>query len=49
MLSVFDENELKYYDIEIMVRSTKEDSEAYPQVGTHHKEINGSTNDDFIW
>lgn len=49
LLEVFKEEELKYYDIELMIRSNKEDSADYPKIGTHHKEINGSMNDDFVW
>lgn len=49
LLSVFNEDELKYYDIQLMVNSNKEASDDYPRIGSHHKEINGSTNEDFIW
>lgn len=49
LLSVFNEDELKYYDIQLMIKSNKEDSDDYPRIGSHHKEINGSTNEDFIW
>ncbi len=49
LLSVFDKDELKYYDIQLMIKSNKEKSDDYPRIGTHHKEINGSTNEDFIW
>lgn len=49
LLSVFDDDELKYYDIQLMIKSNKENSDDYPKIGSHHKEINGSTNEDFIW
>lgn len=49
LLSVFDKDELKYYDIQLMIKSNKDNSDDYPKIGSHHKEINGSTNDDFIW
>lgn len=49
LLDVFSEKELKIYDIELMIRSNKKDSEDYPRIGTHHKEINGSMNDEFVW
>lgn len=49
MLKEFTDDELKYYDIELMVKSNKDDSEDYPRIGTHHKEINGSMNEEFIW
>lgn len=49
MLGVFSKDELKYYDIQLIVYSNKESSEAYPIIGTHHKEINGNSNDDFVW
>ena len=48
LLKVFSEDELKYYDIQLMVKSNKE-NDAYPIIGTHHKEINGSTNENFVW
>ncbi len=49
MLSVFSKDELKYYDLELMVKSNNDESTVYPQMGTHHKEIDGSSNDNFIW
>jgi hypothetical protein len=49
MLEVFGEDELKYYDIQLMVRSNNDKSEVYPQIATHHKEINGESNAKFIW
>ncbi len=49
LLSVFDKDEQKYYDIQLIIRSDNDESEDYPKIGTHHKEINGSINDDFIW
>ena len=48
LLKVFSENELKYYDIQLIVKSNTA-NDAYPVIGTHHKEINGSTNDNFVW
>ena len=49
MLEVFSEDELKYYDIQLLVKSNNEKSEVYPQIATHHKEINGESNGKFIW
>lgn len=49
MLEVFSKDELKYYDIELMIHSNNNKSEVYPKVGTHHKEINGESNASFIW
>lgn len=49
LIKVFSEDELKYYDIQLMVKSNNENSEVYPVIGTHHKEINGKENDEFIW
>ncbi len=49
LLTVFSEDELKYYDIQLMVRCSNDKSEDYPKIGTHHKEIDGKTNSDFIW
>lgn len=49
LIEVFEENELKYYDIELMIKSNNEKSEDYPRIGTHHKEINGTINKKFVW
>lgn len=49
LLTVFSEDELKHYDIQLMIRSNNEKSEDYPKIGTHHKEIDGKMNSDFIW
>lgn len=49
LLSVFSKEEIKYYDLELMIKSNKDDSSVYPQMGTHHKEIDGDSNDNFIW
>lgn len=49
LLEKFDKEELQRYDIELMVKSTNEKSEDYPQLGTHHKMINGKMNNDFVW
>lgn len=49
LLTVFNEDELKYYDIHLSIKSDNEKSENYPIMGTHHKEIKGSSNDDFVW
>lgn len=49
LLSVFSEDELKYYDLQLIVKSNAKKSETYPKIGTHHKEIDGISNDDFVW
>lgn len=49
LLSVFTEEELEHYDIELMVDSNKENSSVYPVMGTHHKKIDGSMNKNFVW
>ncbi len=49
MLSEFSKEEVKYYDIELMIKSNKKDSDSYPMMGMHHKEINGSSTDNFVW
>lgn len=49
LLKVFSANQLRTYDIELLVKSDNENSENYPQVGTHHKEIDGKSNDSFVW
>lgn len=49
MLEEFSDDEIKYYDIEIMIKSNKSDSDSYPMIGVHHKEINGSSTDNFVW
>lgn len=47
LLGKFDKEELQRYDIELMVKSSNEKD--YPQMGTHHKLIDGKMNDDFVW
>ncbi len=49
LLSKFSKEELEHYDIELMVRSNNEESQDFPQIGTHHKKINDSMNNDFVW
>jgi len=49
LLKVFSDDENKYYDIQLMVKSNNEKSELYPKIGTHHKEIDGKVNDSFVW
>lgn len=49
LLAEFSKDEVKYYDIELMIRSNKKDSDSYPMIGMHHKEINGSSTDSFVW
>ena len=49
LLKVFSADQLRTYDIELLVKSDNENSENYPQVGTHHKEIDGKSNDSFVW
>ncbi len=49
LLGVFSDDEKKYYDIQLIITSDNDKSENYPQIGTHHKEINGSSNEDFVW
>ncbi len=49
ILGVFTDEEKKYYDLQLMIKSDHEESENYPQIGTHHKEIDGVSNDDFVW
>lgn len=40
----FDEDNLKYYDLEFFVESSNKDSEVYPQIGYKFK-----TNSEFTW
>lgn len=49
MLSEFSDDEIRHYDIELMIKSNKKDSDSYPMIGMHHKEINGSSADNFAW
>lgn len=49
MLGSFSEEEIKNYDIEIMVKSNDVNSEVYPKIGVHHKQINGVSGDNFVW
>ena len=41
------EEELKYYEIELMVNWPDDPEKA--MMGTHHKMINGEMNDHFVW
>jgi hypothetical protein len=43
-LELFDEDELKYYDIQFLVKNEKDDVEHYPAIGYKHK-----SNDDISW
>lgn len=48
LLKVFSEDEIKYYDIELLVGPEKENKDLN-MIGSHHKEIDGSSNEDFVW
>lgn len=43
-LELFDEDELKYYDIQFYIKNVKDDVEHYPAMGYKHK-----TSDDISW
>lgn len=43
-LELFDEDELKYYDIQFYIKNEKDDVEHYPSMGYKHK-----TSDDISW
>ncbi len=47
ILETFSEEELKYYELELMVNWTDNPEKA--MMGTHHKMINGEMNDHFVW
>ncbi len=49
IIKAFTEEELKYYDLEIMADSGVEESENYPIMGTKHKMMNGTSNAHFVW
>lgn len=49
LLTVFTEEELKYYDIELWVDSDATESEVYPIIGTRHKTNNGDATSKFVW
>lgn len=49
LLTVFTEEELKYYDLELWIDSNNKDSEVYPVIGTRHKTGNGDATRKFIW
>lgn len=49
IIVVFNEEELKYYDLALWVNSDKDESEKYPIIGTKHKVINGESKDSFVW
>ena len=47
VLEAFSKEELKYYEIELMVNCPDDPEKA--MMGTHHKMINGEMNDHFVW
>lgn len=49
LLTVFTEEELKYYDIQLWVDSDAKESETYPIIGTRHKTNNGDLESKFVW
>lgn len=49
LLSIFTEEELKYYDLELWVDSNNKESEVYPVIGTRHKTGNGDATNKFVW
>lgn len=49
LLTVFSEEELKYYDLELWVDSNAKESEVYPVIGTRHKTGNGDATKKFVW
>lgn len=49
LLTVFAEEELKYYDLELWVDSNAKESEVYPVIGTRHKTGNGDATKKFVW
>ena len=49
LLTVFTEEELKYYDLELWVDSNAKESEVYPVIGTRHKTGNGDATKKFVW
>ena len=49
LLTVFTDEELKYYDIELWIDSNIEKSEKYPIIGTRHKTNNGDSESKFVW
>ncbi len=49
ILAAFTEEELKFYELELMVDSDVEESETYPVIGKKRKMIDGAALDHFIW
>lgn len=49
LLTVFTEEELKYYDIALWVDSEATENEKYPIIGTRHKTNNGNSDSKFVW
>lgn len=47
ILDTFDTEELKYYDLHLMVNWPDDDEKV--MMATHHKMINGEMNDHFVW
>lgn len=49
IIAAFTAEELKYYDLELIVDSELERSEVYPIIGIKHKVIQGQSHDYFVW
>ena len=49
LLTVIDEKIVNNYDIELYITNSNKENDTYPRIGTHHKVINGETNDHFVW
>lgn len=47
LLESFSKEELKYYDLQLMVNWPDDKEKA--MMGTHHKMVNGEMNDHFVW
>lgn len=49
ILEVFSEEELRFYDIQLMVDSDNEESTIFPMIGMRHKSLYGESRDTFAW
>ncbi len=49
IIAAFKEEELKFYELELMVDSDVEESETYPVIGKKRKMIDGTVIDHFVW
>jgi len=49
VLAVFSEEELRFYDLQLMVDSDNMENTVFPMIGMRHKTLHGEANKQFVW